>query len=282
MNKREHYLQCSSEEYGYISGLFKVREINLFTISEYDTLLNFTNLSEALKFISTKNYSINENMKDGLEIEDNLWNKYYRELSEVKKFLPEKYLIYYLKSLQQIIYKKENKKDKPQKHETEFREELNTFYDLSSNGTSYTKEIADYILDKYNLSEYIRSMIFKSERNIEFYKEGKLSIDSISELFRSTNTFIPDQLNNTYWYDFFKMNYPIVKIDFNYLYDLEKYWFNVFNSLSTYPENQPYGFDFVLSYFLRLIFEIIKLNKIILSLMYDLPQGMILENLINA
>ena len=217
MNKKEHTLLKNSEEYCYISGLLKVKEINLFRTSEYETLFNFKKLSEVLKFLSTNNYSINERMKDSLEIEDNLWNKYYRELSEVKKFLPEKYLIYYLKSFQQIIYNKENKIDNPQNRKSEFKEELNSFYKLSLKGTSYTKEIADYVLDKFNLSEYVRYVIFKSDKKFEPYKEGNLNINSISELYNPSNKFLPEQFKNTYWYGFFKINFPIVKIDFNYL-----------------------------------------------------------------
>jgi vacuolar-type H+-ATPase subunit C/Vma6 len=281
MNKKEFMQSLPDEEYSYISGLLKVRENLLINRIELDSILNLNSLEDILRFLKTKEYPTKEKMKDTLEIENSLWRKFYNELSVVKKLLPEKYLIYFLRSFQEVIYSKNNNNYEKEKDDIEFRDKLYKFHKISSGGSAFTEDISDYLLDKYNLSEYIRSIIYNTDHEIIFYQKGKLSSNSVIQILNPQNSIIPDEVKNSYWFDFFNLNYPI-KIDFNFINNLEKYWFKILYTLTGYQKYRSYGFDFILSYFIRLLLEIININKIILSNIYGLPLDLTMENFINA
>ena len=70
--------------------------------------------------------------------------------------------------------------------------------------------------------------------------------------------------------DFFLKNSPVKKINFNLILNFDNYWFNLLESLAEEKKEEPYGLNYVISYFLRFLLEILSLNKIFLSLQYNI------------
>ncbi|HOJ16084.1 MAG TPA: hypothetical protein PLC43_02805 [Caldisericia bacterium] len=267
MTKRTQHL-AKEEDYAYASGLLKARE-ELFISKEELSLFNsFKNTTELLQHLEGKRYLFKGKIEDSLDFENILLKRYLTELSEVVELLPENYLLNFLSLIHSVIYKFDPNIFKSAST-VNFKDNLIELSLIAHTGTGYTKKISSHIIDKFNITEQFRARINNEECNI-YYESGNISKESLETLFSSSFSDIPSQIDSSLFKDFFLKNSPIKEINFNLIFSFENYWFNLLESLAEEKKEEPYGLNYIISYFLRFLLEILSLNKIFLSLQFNI------------
>lgn len=258
--------KSSEEDYGFVSGLLKARESQFISPSTIDSIFALNNVNDIFSILPERRYKFAKESKDSLEFEKLLFKSYIEELEEIKKYLPEDYLLLFLLSIHSVIYKIDFlnlNKDK-----SSFSENIEKLVRISRNGTDFSKVISSYIVDKFNISEEIRAYLNKEECKT-YYKGGNISEESLKSIFNSSFSQIPFQIKNTLWSNFLLKDIFKKKSIFELALSFENYWRTILLKLGEMKRNEPYGLDYVVSYFLRFLIEILNLNKAYIYIQYN-------------
>ncbi len=272
MDKQLITHKCSEEDYGYVSGLLKARELQFIIPSEIDSFFALRDTNEICDRLPEQRYKYKfKGVKDSLEFEDLIFKRYLEEIKEIEKYLPEQYLLHFFSSIHSVIYKFDfSKLDEGPL--PAFESNLKMLIKIAENGTEYSKVISSYIVDRFNILEGIRAYLNEEDCKI-YYKGGNISNKSLRLIFSSNFSQIPLEVESTLWSDFLHKNLLKGKIDFEFIFNFESYWLSILYKLGEMKKNEPYGLDYVISYFLRFLFEILNLNKAYLYTQYDVIVG---------
>lgn len=266
MTKRTQHL-AKEEDYAYASGLLKAREELFISKEELSSFNSFKNTTELLQHLEGKRYLFKGKIEDSLDFENILLKRYLTELSEIVEIIPENYLLNFISLIHSVIYKFDPNIFKSVSS-VNFKDNLKELTLVSQAGTDYTKKISSNIVDKFNISEQFRALLNNEECKI-YYESGNISKESLETLFSSYFSNIPHQVENSLFKKFFLKNSPVKEINFNLIFSFENYWINLLESLAEEKKEEPYGLNYVISYFLRFLLEILNLKRVFILLQHD-------------
>jgi vacuolar-type H+-ATPase subunit C/Vma6 len=263
-------LRPKMDNYGYLSGYFKARENLFLKSSDLDVMRQAQNKQDFLAFLSSKRYQLAvSHADDPKDFEDALWKAYFDELKTAQKYMDDSYLTDYLSFFHSLVFTQEELSTMDLTEEL-FEQHLQDWKEFSSKGTVFTKKLAQYVIDRFNINEVFRSKIHHQEI-FPFYEGGQLSHEDLDELFNSNFQHIPQKILFSIWHSFFEHEKPLKKIDFNLILRFEYYWFDLISKLLEEPLREPYGINYLLAWFLYFMLEIQTINRNFLRLSYDLP-----------
>jgi vacuolar-type H+-ATPase subunit C/Vma6 len=267
MTKKTIKHLAKEEDYAYASGLLKAREELFISKEELSLFYSFKNTAELLQHLEGKRYLFKDKIEDSLDFENILLKRYLTELSEIVEIIPENYLLNFISLIHSVIYKFDPNVLKSGST-ANFKDNLKELTFISQAGTDYTKKISSHIVDKFNISEQFRALLNKEKCEI-YYESGNISKESLETLFSSYFSNIPPQVENSLFKEFFLKNSPVKEINFNLIFSFENYWINLLESLAEEKKEEPYGLNYVISYFLRFLLEILNLKRVFVLLQYD-------------
>ncbi len=267
MTKKTIKHLAKEEDYAYASGLLKAREELFISKEELSLFYSFKNTAELLQHLEVKRYLFKDKIEDSLDFENILLKRYLTELSEIVEIIPENYLLNFISLIHSVIYKFDPNVLKSGST-ANFKENLKELTLVSQAGTDYTKKISSHIVDKFNISEQFRALLNNEKCDI-YYESGNISKESLEILFSSYFSNIPHQVENSLFKEFFLKNSLVKEINFNLIFSFENYWINLLESLAEEKKEEPYGLNYVISYFLRFLLEILNLKRVFILLQYD-------------
>jgi vacuolar-type H+-ATPase subunit C/Vma6 len=281
MNDKPIIKNCLKDyEYGYISSYLKAREGVFLKSAQVKNLYQSVTLKEIFKNLQNSRYASVKMTLDAKDFENALWSFYFKELNEIAKILPEEYINVFLEKFHSVIFSQEEifplLLDKP------FPERLDAFQKIAESGTSYTKEISSYIVDRFNFFKCIRNRANSKDEEISLYYGGGISNDSLHFLFKSNFETVELDLIQSLWMPFIEKERPVKKYDFSFMYRYESYWWIIFWRLMREPNWESSGPDYIISYFGRFIMEIEMIKKLYICTRYSLPCHNLKEMVINA
>lgn len=267
MTKKIIQHSAKEEDYTYASGLLKAREELFISKEELSLFYSFKKTAELLQHLEGKRYLFKDKIEDSLDFENILLKRYLTELSEIVEIIPENYLLNFISLIHSVIYKFDPNVLKSGST-ANFKENLKELTLVSQAGTDYTKKISSHIVDKFNISEQFRALLNNEKCDI-YYESGNISKESLEILFSSYFSNIPHQVENSLFKEFFLKNSLVKEINFNLIFSFENYWINLLESLAEEKKEEPYGLNYVISYFLRFLLEILNLKRLFILLQYD-------------
>jgi vacuolar-type H+-ATPase subunit C/Vma6 len=260
----------SRESYGYLSGLFKAREGLFLSASDGLMMRQTQNIDDFLAFLSTKRYHGAVSFaKDPRAFENGLWEAYFEELRTARRHLTDPFLTTYLTHFHSIIFSQEEISYDAMA-EKQFYQRLQEWVSLSNTGSEFTKNLSEYAIDRFNITEAFRSQIHHSE-DYPFYGMGHFKQAELNTLFLSHFQEIPKDILFTHWHKFFEKEKAFKTINFDLILRFEYFWFDLLKKLLEEPLMHPYGLSYILAYFLYFMLEIESIKRHYLCLKFDLP-----------
>jgi hypothetical protein len=257
MNLKEFSHHLPEEDYTYLSGFLKAREMRFLKTADFITMSRFMTLRELFDFLPKFGYSIHSIELDPVVFENYLWKSFDEELTGLVRTEPEPFLSGYLKSLRKIIFWKAEKTDFP------------NFLTLSKQGTDFTVYISSLLIDRFNFFEKIRS-IHDQASDWHFESEGHFTKEIINQLFDSSFQSIDIGVSYGSWKHFIDKESPVKDFDFSFTSRLDLYWKATLEQTYQSVYYQTYGLDYCISFFLKWILEIEAITKVYFTLRFSL------------
>jgi vacuolar-type H+-ATPase subunit C/Vma6 len=263
-------LRKSKETYGYLSGFFKARESHFLSASDWLTIRQTQKMEDFLGFLLGSRYRGAVSLvEDPRDFENGLWEVYFEELKTARRHLESSFLTTYLTHFHSIIFSQEEiSYDKIA--EKQFEQRLQEWVTLSSAGTQFTKKLSAYAIDRFNITEALRSQIHQLE-DFPFYSFGHFDKTDLQTLFDSRFQDIPKEFLFTLWHPFFEKEKSYKKVNFDLILRFEYYWFDLLKKLLDEPLMHPYGLSYILAYFLFFMLEVESIKRHYIRLKFDLP-----------
>lgn len=249
--------RVAEEDYTYLSGFLKAREIRFLKASDFVTLSRLMTLQELIDILPKFGYRITHNGQDPVVFERLLWKNFEDELNSMDRLEPEPFLVPYLDAFHKILFWKSDD------------QVFSNFISLSKNGTDLTIELASLVVDRFNFFEKVRS-IHDQSTHWHFEEEGHFSKETIDQLFDSS--FQSRDLSLTYqsWKQFIDKESPVKEFDFDFTTRLDTYWKSIVEKSLQLASYQTYGLDYCISYFVKWILEMEAITKVYFTLRFGL------------
>jgi vacuolar-type H+-ATPase subunit C/Vma6 len=250
-----HYL--AEEDYTYLSGFLKAKEVRFLKTADFVTMSRFMALQELFEFLPKFGYHVKANELDPITFENNLWESFEADLAGINRLEPEPFLSNYLENLQKIFFWKPDLSS------------FSTFATLSKHGSDFTRKILGLVIDRYNFFEKIRSIHDQSSSWI-FENGGFLTKNTIDQLFDSSFQSLDLGISYDVWKEFIDKESPVQEFDFSFTSRLDVYWKSTLEEAYLKVYYQTYGLDFCISYFLKWMLEIEAITKVYFTLRFSL------------
>jgi hypothetical protein len=245
------------EDYAYLSGFLKAREVRFLKAADYTTLSRLMTLQELIDILPKFGYRVSNHGQDPVVFEGSLWKNFLEELSSMDRLEPEPFLVPYLDAFRKILFWKSDD------------QVFSSFITLSKNGTDLTKELARLVVDRFNFFEKIRALHDKST-DWHFEKEGHFSQETIDQLFDSSFQSLDLSINYAPWKHFIDIESPIKEFNFDFTTRLDTYWKSIMETSFHLASYQTYGLDYCISYFVKWILEMEAITKVYFTLRFGL------------
>lgn len=247
----------TEEDYTYLSGYLKARELRFLKPVDFTSMSRFMTLGELFDFLPKFGYAVKNIEMDPVFFEKSLWNMFEEDLKNLSSLEPEPYLNPYLDSFRKVLFWKSD--------ELIFTK----FLDISKNGTDLTRNISMLVIDRFNFFEKLRSFHDKTSQ-WNFISGGHFTKDNIDQLFDSSFQSIDLGASYGVWRPFIDKESPVVDFNFDFTIRLESFWRSMLQQSYQHAYYQTYGLDYTISYFLRWILEIEAITKVYFTLRFGL------------
>lgn len=246
------------EDYAYLSGFLKAKEVRFLNSEDYVVLSRLMNLTELVDFMNKHGYKIHYTVLEPAQFESNLWIPFKNEIYSVSNLVPEPYLVAFIILLRKILFWKRDERL------------LTDFKELAKKGTVFTQSLSKLVIDRFNFFEKIRSLLNKSP-DWHYEEGGNFDLSSLNQIF-DTSLKNLDRTKEYYaWKSFFERESSSAVYDFDFMKRLDTYWKSIINITLIQPNKLTYGLDYCISYFVKWILEIESLLKVYFTLRFTLP-----------
>jgi vacuolar-type H+-ATPase subunit C/Vma6 len=257
MNLTSFSHRVAEEDYTYLSGFLKARELRFLKPNDYVTMSRLMTLEDFFEFLPKFGYSVKSIEMDPVVFEKKLWKVFEDDLTSLSSLEPEPCLNPYLDSFRKILFWKSD--------EVVFTR----FLSISKNGTDLTRYISMLVIDRFNFFEKLRSNHDKNSKWI-FIDGGHFTKSNLDQLIDSS--FQTLDLGTSYgaWRTFIDKESPVKQFDFEFTIRFETFWRSILQQSYQQAYYQTYGLDYTISYFLKWILEIEAILKVYFTLRFGL------------